>query len=58
MKHWTLAELKSAKIKIKIEYNMGKVKISSKNLILRPIQMSNEDFELLFAILQEYGKER
>jgi hypothetical protein len=58
MKHWTIAELKSAKITVRIDYKMGKVKMSSKNLILRPTQMNDDDFEILFTVLQEYGKER
>lgn len=56
MKHWTLAEIKSAKIKLKIEYQMGKVKMQTKELVIRPYQMDEGDLELFLAIIQEHSK--
>lgn len=56
MKHWTLAEIKSAKIIVKIEYKMGKIPMKTKELVIKPIQMDEGDLELFLAIIQEHSK--
>jgi hypothetical protein len=58
MKHWTIAELKSAKITVRIDYKMGKLKMSTKNLILRPVKINSDDLDVLLAIFEEYGQDR
>jgi len=58
MKHWTKAELKSAKILIGIEYKIGKLTVKSGNLILRPSRMEEKDYDLLIKLVDKYGKTR
>lgn len=56
MKKWTETEIKKAKIRVRMEYKMGALPISTKELILRPYKMDDGDFELLINLIETYGK--
>jgi hypothetical protein len=58
MKQWTKAEAQWAKIRINVEYKMGKLPIKTKDLILRPSRMGEKDLETLIKIFETYGKSR
>lgn len=53
---WTQTEIKKAKIRVRMEYKMGTIPISTKEVILRPSRMDDGDFELLINLIETYGK--
>lgn len=53
---WTETEIKKAKIRVRMEYKMGTIPVSTKEVILRPSRMDDGDFELLINLLETYGK--
>lgn len=58
MKKWTKTELKTAKLIIRMDYKMGNLKCSTKDLILRPYKMDKVDYTLLLQLFEEYGQTR
>lgn len=56
MKQWTINEYKSAKIIIRVEHKMGRANIVSKELVLRPSRMEQNDYSNLLKIIETYGK--
>ena len=56
MKKWTETEIKKAKIRVRMEYKMGNIPLSTNEVILRPSRMDDGDFELLINLLETYGK--
>ena len=58
MKKWTETEIKRAKIRIRVEYKMGNLPVTSKEVILRPSRMEDGDIELFINLLETYGKSK
>lgn len=58
MKQWTKNEVQTAKLVVRVEHKMGKAKVVTEDLVLRPSRMSPEDLEKLIGIFQMYGKSR
>lgn len=56
MKKWTETEIKKAKVVVRMEYKMGTLPITSKQLVLRPSRMHDGDFQLLINLLEIYGE--
>lgn len=56
MKKWTETEIKKAKIRVRMEYKMGNIPMSTKEVVLRPSRMDDGDFELFINLLETYGK--
>lgn len=53
---WTKKELKSTRFTISMNYLFGRLRVTTKEMVIKPVNMTAEDFNTLNNLMQKYGK--